>query len=272
MALAQTTFMFRSVLEEDQTNHWLYTYGAIMTPQQMKISALTTRCSQELDNFLHDRDSDSRYGYELFRRALQQHDQLAWMAVLGVYENMVSNWVRQHPKFPIANEETTYFVNRAFERLWRNVALKEGKFDRFPNLPRILQFLKMCVNAAIIDDGLKLPPSGTVDPLPDHDHHSSRHFRVEISLTQQLNTSLFWQLIDAKLQNNKEKTVIYASFLHGMKPREIYAEYSNMFDSARQVGNIKSNALRRLARIPSFEELLREFIEESDEDQAAYLA
>lgn len=245
--------------------------GSMMNPKQMNTATLEVRCRQETHNFLQNHSYEPSYGYELFRRALEEQDELAWTAIVQVYDGLVAKWVRQHPKFPLTNEDASYFVNRAFERLWRYVGRKAGKFSQFRTLAAILQYLKMCVNGAVIDDGLRLPPTTiSVEAWPEDNPAALP--ALEIDFTQPINQNGFWQLIEARLRTEKEKIAIYGCFLHGMKPAEIYVNYSHIFASARQISNTKTTVLRRLARLTDLEELLKEFVSDCKHQMVAQWA
>ena len=122
-------------------------------PKQMDLVTLQAYCMQETHHILQNHAYNAAYGYELFRRALQQQQQAAWRAIVGIYQNLVTKWVLQHPKFSLTHQNPTYFANCAFEYLWHHVALKKGKFSKFKSLPALLQYLKMCVYAAVVDKG-----------------------------------------------------------------------------------------------------------------------
>src|SRR5437870_9450990 len=59
----------------------------------MSIPVLVDFCSSEEDNYRRGKPSDDQYGMELFRRALQQHDPLAWEAVQQRFGETVLRWM-----------------------------------------------------------------------------------------------------------------------------------------------------------------------------------
>lgn len=231
---------------------------------QMAIKFLEIESAKANSGFLNGRFSDTRFGFELFRRALEEHNEEAWCALLRVYHSLVIGWVRSHPNFQFHNEEAAYFVNRAFERLWRNIALKAGKFDKFSELKAILRFLKMCTHSAVIDDAPHQPAS--LVPLAETDNgfeDDSVELSVQFDLSP-LNKNQFWQLIDAKLQNNEERIVMIGFFYYGMKNREIYAQHPHLFRDTKQIANLRLNVLRRLGRMPQLKGYLQDLIDDSE--------
>lgn len=225
----------------------------------MSLNQLEAACAQQTARFLRGHDADASFGYELFRRALDLQNNRAWEAVWRVYGDMVAGWVQSHPAFHSSTEEAAYFANRAMERLWINVACKEGKFSNFTTLAAVLRFLKLCVHSAVIDDGPRRPPQAiSLVKLDDEVGHDQ--FAVKLDLSP-LNKGAFWQLIDGHLRSELERIVVLGYFFYGIKNRELYALYSDRFDSSKQIANMRLSVLRRLARLPQFEDTLGDLID-----------
>jgi hypothetical protein len=66
-----------------------------------------------------------------------------------------------------------------------------------------------------------------------------------------------WQLIKKKLKDSKEYTVVYASFGLALSPREILAEYPDLFCDIKEIYRYKANLLDRLARDDEIKDLAR---------------
>ena len=100
------------------------------------LADIADRCAQETERFFQGQSYDPQYCFELFRRAILEHDQSAWETIHARYQSLVAGWVKQHPAFESSGEEVPYFVNRAFEKIW--VALTPDKFGRFSDLSSLL--------------------------------------------------------------------------------------------------------------------------------------
>ena len=222
---------------------------------QLTLSGIAHRCSQETHRFFRREDYDPRYCYELFRHAIVDSDQQAHQCLYTQYLPLVAGWVERHPSFRQAGEDTDYFVNRAFEKLWR--AIPAAKFTRFTDLKALLAYLKMCTHSVIIDftrsqevpvddegsDGLAL--LGTASDM-----------NVEKAVVSELGRGEFWRLVQERLNNNSEYVVIYGSFVMGMKPAEMLTEYPDIFTDVKDVYRTKQNVLERLRRDSELAELL----------------
>lgn len=221
----------------------------------LTLAGIAHRCSEETHLFFRRLEYDPRYCYELFRRAIVDADQSAHACLYSQYLPLVAGWIERHPAFPATGEDTQYFVNRAFEKLWR--AIPAAKFGRFGDLKSLLRYLKMCSNSAIVDfnRGREL---AVID-----DGSDSEEMRVapapgdiEEDTIARVDRSQFWRLIEERLNNDKERAVIYASFVVGMKPAELIEAQPQLFEDIKDVYRTKQNVLERLRRDQELTSLL----------------
>lgn len=244
-------------------------------PAHLCVEELVLLSQKEMRRYLRTSESDTQYSFELFRRALAEQDEAAWYALSQLYHGLVLSWVRHHSKFATSGEEADYFVNRAFERLWRYVALKPGKFDNFTDLASILQYTKMCAHAAVMDDAPAAPIGCTT--LDPEDAESGQRKEAAVGSTQvsnaqqercsslkqnnfiEIEQTEFWQTIEKFLLDETERITIFGFFVEGLKNRELLALYPDHFEDAKQVSNKRTSILRRLSRNDEFRELLQDF-------------
>jgi DNA-directed RNA polymerase specialized sigma24 family protein len=214
--------------------------------QLLTLSGLRHRCAVESDRFFKRQEHDPRYCFELFKRALKHHNQQAWSAIYDQYRPLVSGWVDRHSLFPAAGEETSYFVNRAFEKMW--TAITPVKFEKFPNLKSILSYLQMCVHSALVDylrnrEQATLMAQEEMARIPD-----AATSNVEHRVSKRAEREDLWRWLNERLKDDKERQVIYGTFALAMKPRELYAQFPDTFKSVKEVYRIKENVLARLRR------------------------
>jgi len=222
-------------------------------PEAMDVYALMARCATESDRFYKGKNHDTRYSYELFRRALVERDELAWELLYGHYSALVESWVRRTSAFTSSGESSEFFVVGAFTKFWR--AVTPDRFVTFPNLAALLQYLQLCASSVVIDSvrshswGEMMPeeaasPEQHPQSSPD-DEAIDRVARAE-----------FWQIIDGLLNDEGERAVVYGSFVLGMTPRAIAMRYKAIFASVNEVYNIKRNVLSRLGRNTQIHQLM----------------
>ena len=221
----------------------------------LTLTSIAHRCTRETELFFQRQRHDPRYGFELFRRAIMDHDEHAWDLVYHQYRPLVTGWVGRHSAFPASGEEVQYYVNRAFEKMW--VAMTPEKFGRFSNLKALLRYLQMCVHSAIIDRVRKAELHlvdietaesavwDTANDSPSGDQALDRVHRQE-----------FWREVNTRLKNDRERKVVYGSFVLALKPRELCAHFQDTFRDVKDVYRVKENVLARLSRDTELQKLL----------------
>jgi hypothetical protein len=224
------------------------------------ITDLVDRCTRETDRYFRGDHYDSQYCFELFRRAILERDQLAWEAVYKQYQLLVSKWVHQHPGFAASGEEVPYFVNCAFEKIW--VALTPDKFRQFTQLASLLSYLKMCVHSVIVDHNRLLEQAS----LCVYVEEAALEKKVQADsnedwLLSGVDRRRFWEAVNARLNNDKERHVVYGSFVLALKPRELYDQFCEHFESVDEIYLIKQNILSRMRHDPEFFKYISSMLE-----------
>jgi hypothetical protein len=215
------------------------------------LTDLAGQCAKETDRFFHGHEYDSQYCFELFRRAILEHDQLAWEAIYSQYRLLVSKWVQQHPGFEASGEDVPFFVNCAYEKIWS--ALTPEKFSHFNQLASLLSYLKMCVHSVIVDHNRAREQAALCVYIEGTALEKRMQAEtIEEKVLNKVDRYQFWDMIYTRLNGEKERWVIHGSFVMALKPRELYDLYHDHFDSVDEVYLIKQNILSRLRRDPEF--------------------
>ena len=217
-------------------------------PRALGLSSLAHRCAQETDLFFRREAYDPSFCYELFRRAIVLGDQNAHERLYIQYQSLVASWVERHSSYPSTGEENQYFVNRAFEKLWR--ALSPAKFGQFADLKVLLAYLKMCTHSAIIDYS-RTHQHAVADEEPSQEQLAAGQDSgsdMEEDAIQEAQRADLWRLIDERISGEKERAVIYGSFVQAMKPAELHTHYAHLFDDVKDVYRTKQNVIDRLRR------------------------
>lgn len=227
---------------------------------KVDLTVLHQRCVQESKRFLRGQSNVSIYCFELFRRAFASQDQAAWEHLYHVYEPLVTRWVLGNQWFANSGEEAQYFVNRALEKMWASIS--PDKFARFTEVKALLRYLKMCVASAIIDHSRAMEKLNLVDLQDNPDGELGGEETalgepvfvpgkpLEQAFFDRMEAAALWRLIKETLADPLEYELIYASFVLGLKPREILAERPGQYASIRQIYRVKESALAKLKRIP----------------------
>jgi hypothetical protein len=220
----------------------------------MTVDALAHRCTEETERFRLRLLDDSRYCFELFRRAICERVELAWDMIYKQYEPEVAIWVKERVGFDSSAATIDHFINGAFAKMWH--ALTREKFGKFADIKSLLYYLKMCVYSVVVDHNrLTEPPS---QDYPDDSPVWGKDpgLPPEEAVVEREKQRAFWDWIDERLHDDKERLVVYGSFDLNLKPKELYARFQNRFDSVAEIYTTKQNILARLQRDPEFRKFL----------------
>ena len=212
---------------------------------QMDVPELAQRCAQETQNYSQNQPHETGYCLELFRRAIVRRDDEAWAAVYAQYRSQVERWVYRHPNFHQVAEEAQDFTNQAFARFSKHFT--GDKLTASKSLASVLSYLQLCVHGAIMDCLRKIrfeqsEMDETIEKRKDPNPEASPEERMQ--------AKELWQLIQTRLKDKKEYTVMYASFVLGLAPGQILAEYPGVFRDSAELYQCKANVLARLGRDP----------------------
>ncbi|HEX6386965.1 MAG TPA: sigma-70 family RNA polymerase sigma factor [Anaerolineae bacterium] len=214
---------------------------------------LSQRCAQESDHFFNRQPYDPRFCFELFRRAILHQNERAWDSVYHQYQPLVASWVERHSMFPAANEEVQYFLNRAFEKMWR--VLTPEKFADFPDLKSLLRYLQMCVHSVIVDAVRRQEQAQRLDDVPESAVRDGGGQPVEERVLGRVQREELWAFLLERLKDEKEEKVVYGSFVLGLKPGQLYDEFEGTFADVNEIYRVKENVMARFRRdqdLPDF--------------------
>ena len=220
----------------------------------LSLTDLARICTEETELFFQHRDHDTRYCFELFRRAIRENDQYAWEIIFNQYQSLVTGWVRQHQGFESSGEETQYFVTGAFAKI--SSILTAEKFDKFTDLKALLSYLKMCVHSVITDYNRKADQANLQVSFEDIQIDiKSSDPAPESTVLDKLDNQTLWTRLRERLNDEKERLVMQGIFVLALKPRELCDYYESAFENVEEVYRIKQNVFARLRRDSEFRRL-----------------
>ncbi len=221
--------------------------------QLLTLTGIVHRCARETERFFQRQEFDSRYCFELFRRAIVHRNQRGWELIYAQYSPQVAGWVEHHSAFPDSGEEIQYFINRTFEKMWN--AMTPDKFSNFSDLGSLLSYMRMCVNSVICDHVRRVKYLGT-DFRDEISPNYSPDSRVGDYALDVVHQQEIWDAVATRMRNEQEWHAVYGTFVLDLKPKKICAWFPEMFADAKEVYRVKENALSRLGRDDEFLKLL----------------
>ena len=222
----------------------------------LQLNEIAGKCAQESKRFFRRQDFDPSYCFEMFRRAFADRDRQAWETLYTQYRPLVSSWVVRHSAFSSSGEESQYFVNCAFEKMWLSVTPE--KFNKFADLKSLFRYLQLCVHSEIIDyvRGLERASIGLEPDMPARPNPTQDYLSIEEVALEKLRRVKIREWFETRFKNEKEQKVIYGFFVLALKPREIYAQYSELFQNIEEIYRVKENVLNRMRRDPELKSLI----------------
>jgi hypothetical protein len=198
---------------------------------------LAHRCAEETEKFNSRQENNPEFCFELMRRALADESDDAFTRVYQIYERQVLNWVYSHTRFAQTGESADFFASSAIRTFY--FALRGEKFERFPSLPQVLAYLKMCVHTAIAQYLRDQQPTALtpLDSVSEVSH--------TINLDSGIDAAELWAYICHLLPDDRDRLLARCVFLLDLKPRQIVTEHPAQWRNEREV----SVALYRIRRV-----------------------
>jgi RNA polymerase sigma factor (sigma-70 family) len=201
----------------------------------MDLLEVVTKCQSRQEDLSHE-----PYCLELFRRAIVEKDQAAWLSVHEQYFRLVYYWIAQMdmPEDVFVED----LVQDAFLAFWR--AYTPEKLDRAQGLGSVLFYMKECAISTVIQ------ARRTVQK--QRREEEGWHF-WEIQENQRPtppDSEQLWQRIVERCQSEQEQFLAQLVYLSGLKPREIAERYPDRFVNVQEVYRIQRNLVERLRRDP----------------------
>lgn len=204
---------------------------------------LARHCAEEQRRYRLGLPSDDRYCLELYHRGIHRGDEQAWRLFQEeVAGERVEIWLRQHPCFNRALEraETVEnLVHLTFARFWQ--AVGPAKKD-FASQAKLFEFLKLCVNSAVIDE-IRKPSPGEIPP----DTPAPAPDPLKNVAEEEL-----WMLLTHTIKDPREQYLLRLILIEGYKPRHVVRKSPEQFPTTQEVFRLWRNIIDRLRRDDRF--------------------
>ena len=210
-------------------------------------TTLTESCREESKRYRRGGHSVRKGAcYELFRRAIVEKDQKAWAAVYEQYKRLVAKQLVTKG-VQINPDQVDDLVEDTFAKFWQAMKSKEFAND-FKSMGQIITYLKMCAHSVKVDwfrNQKKWEDFTTPLEEAEHIKHDPISSKIEALDREKLQT-----YFRSRLKDKEERLVFFLSFESGLKPRQIYAKYTQEFENVKEVRRIKERIVLRLKNDP----------------------
>ena len=220
-----------------------YLGGAAYAPalETLTVAELARLCHAESLRYQRHEPYDERPSRELFRRAVVAQDDAAWAAIYAQYAGTVRHWLRLY-------DEEDDAVTAVFERFWH--AVDAEKLALFASLAAILHYLKLCAGSVRADRARAARASSALESLDESIHVLPMTQNVEEAVAGHTDAVTLWSVVRGALDDEREREIVYLSYVAGLSPRQIYARQQARFSDIDEVYRLKRNVLIRLRRSP----------------------
>jgi RNA polymerase sigma factor (sigma-70 family) len=218
-------------------------FGSLSTEALDRLCAREIACHQQGEVIV------GVFGFELFRRAVVERDDIAWTALSARYALLVRHWLDPWP----VGETIEEGIAATFERFW--IAVDAVKFGHFASLAAVLQYLKLCARSARLDRARSARVHARECPLNETIIDLPGPATPEEQATRDDATAVLWRAVHGALPDERERTVIHLCYVCGLPPREVCARYGLQFPNVADVYRLKRRALNRLRKEPAIHAL-----------------
>ncbi len=237
--------------------------------RSLALDQLIQCCHATTVTYLRTRQAgDDSYCLELFRRAVQDHDETAWAFIYTAYsteeflgEHYLLKWVRSW-----LNGRHGAVIRSAFtedeivQEVWLRFSSSEAaRSFNFETMSQLMSYLRRMVNNFIMDTARRRTPkvieSSTeqeaahveqmIRTVPDVRSHS-----VDMMMAQHESLEeLLREIGDQIISSETEWLVFRGYFLERLPPRKLYGLYPDRFTPG-EVEVIRTRLVRRLRKSP----------------------
>lgn len=218
--------------------------------RQLDLDTIVRACHDEAQQ---RREAETGHCFELFRRALDEHDQEAWAALAQQYRVLMLGWVHAYPSAATNQEEAENIARESLEKFWRTLAARSGGIGgRFEHVGALLKYLHQCVITTILDQQRRQQRQARLlerlsqAAAPDQGAPSETELIAHLDRDEQIQRVRAW--LAAAVTDTQEQRVIYLSYDRDLSPAEIADAYPQEFATAQLVRQIKERVLKRARR------------------------
>jgi hypothetical protein len=218
--------------------------------EELSTEAIIQGCQTEA---AQPRAEESGYCFELFRRALEDQEAVAWTAIDQQYRQLILRWGCEcAPDIPRAEVEE--IVTAALPKFWQSLTRSTDPLTRrFAHVGAVLKYLKQCTVSVLLDYKRQLRRAERLrQRLVSADHLLTPQVTTEQDFSDRLDQEQLLQQVRAWIQTNvtdvQEQLVLHLSYQAGLSPCEIATWYPQEFPDAQSVRRIKERVLKRARR------------------------
>ncbi|MGB0385905.1 MAG: RNA polymerase sigma factor [Ardenticatenaceae bacterium] len=205
------------------------------------------------DEVQRPREQESGYGFELFRRAIEERNSQAWDVIHQQYNNLIISWIHlaTSSKKPSA-EQIEDLAQEIWMKYYRNLAKTTSPLsERFKHIGAFLGYLKRCVFTVITDHYRRQTKFDKLE-VALRRHQDQFYAPPDALVLDRLSKQNKMQVVKEWIANHvtdeEERIVFRCSYVLELTPGEICREYPDKFPNVKRIYRIKERLLKRAKR------------------------
>lgn len=228
--------------------------AAAVLRNSSELDALVADCVKQMERFRRKQANDPTSCLQLFHQAILQRDPAAWEALVTVYQPQIRRWIQKQGNIAdaaLVNE----LVQETLIRFWRSYTPE--LFVRARSLADILRYWQDCAHSAYLEWQRRNRNAPVL--LEEIENGSVSQTASDIlphNLVQAEARNRLWQLVLEQCRDELDRLLAHRIFVEGQKPREVFRENPERFESIEEVYKRLRNLKDRLRRNPNLLELL----------------
>jgi hypothetical protein len=200
------------------------------------------------------RSQEQGYCFELFRRAVEEQEQSAWLAIDEQYRYLIHQWLYDcSPGLPRRAVEE--IAPETWPRFWQALTRSGVPLsDRFAHVGAILKYLKQCTISVFREYERRIRRREQIRQRLDSEGGQtlSAQTVTEEELLTRIDQERLLQRVQEWIRtcvtDKQEQRVLSLSYEHGLTPTEITERYPQEFPDAQTVRRLKERILKRARR------------------------
>jgi len=196
---------------------------------------------------------DQADSYELFRRAIVERDEQAWIESATRYRPLLAAWASRCSASAALTESFDDLADQAFARAWS--ALSPERFASFPTLAALLAYMRACVTTTVIDHARSEFSRDRIEMSIQGDEVAT----PEQLIIDQFQRQEVWRLVETAVASEQERVVLRETFLYDLPPRAILRRHPDLFANAHAIYTTKRYLFDRLQRCSELRQVYQEW-------------
>ena len=237
--------------------------------RSLSLDDLIQRCHSETVRYLRTHQTgEDCYCLELFRRAVQDHNENAWAFIYTAYsteeflgEHYILKWVRswlngRHG----ATIRSAFTEEEIVQEVWLRFSNSEAaRTFNFETMSQLMSYLRRLINNFIMDVARRRAPQIIESATELEAAHIEQMIRTvpdqratdvdSLMAEHESLEDLLRQIGDQIITNDSEWLVFRSYFLERLPPRKLYALHPGVFTPG-EVEIIRTRLVRRLRKSP----------------------